>query len=110
MFDVNTGMRHTVHVKDMIGYLKRWCVKVSENPSEDPEGADFTTTVNHIHTVYRYLSAECTSTELRDLFQHAPAVFIEYDRSDIQMWDLTLRFLQSCLRDQLRSSVLMQGG
>uniref|UniRef100_A0A8C1AH32 Wu:fj29h11 n=1 Tax=Cyprinus carpio carpio TaxID=630221 RepID=A0A8C1AH32_CYPCA len=73
------GMRHTVHVKDMIGYLKRWCVKVSENPSEDPEGADFTTTVNHIHTVYRYLSAECTSTELRDLFQHAPAVFIEED-------------------------------
>uniref|UniRef100_A0A9J7XJU2 Wu:fj29h11 n=1 Tax=Cyprinus carpio carpio TaxID=630221 RepID=A0A9J7XJU2_CYPCA len=73
---------HTVHVKDMIGYLKRWCVKVSENPSEDPEGADFTTTVNHIHTVYRYLSAECTSTELRDLFQHAPAVFIEYDRED----------------------------
>lgn len=101
MFDVNAGMRHTVHVKDMIGYLKRWCVKVSENPSEDPEGADFTTTVNHIHTVYRYLSAECTSTELRDLFQHAPAVFIEYDRSDIQMWDLTLRFLQSCLRDRL---------
>uniref|UniRef100_A0A8C2JT10 Wu:fj29h11 n=1 Tax=Cyprinus carpio TaxID=7962 RepID=A0A8C2JT10_CYPCA len=73
------GMRHTVHVKDMIGYLKRWCVKVSENPSEDPEGADFTTTVDHIHTVYRYLSAECTSTELRDLFQHAPAVFIEED-------------------------------
>uniref|UniRef100_A0A673I198 Uncharacterized LOC107720215 n=1 Tax=Sinocyclocheilus rhinocerous TaxID=307959 RepID=A0A673I198_9TELE len=76
------GMRHTVHVEDMIGYLKRWCVKVSDNPSEDPEGADFTTTIDHIHTLYRYLSAECTSIKLRDLFQHAPAVFIEYDRKD----------------------------
>uniref|UniRef100_A0A673I606 Uncharacterized LOC107720215 n=1 Tax=Sinocyclocheilus rhinocerous TaxID=307959 RepID=A0A673I606_9TELE len=73
---------HTVHVEDMIGYLKRWCVKVSDNPSEDPEGADFTTTIDHIHTLYRYLSAECTSIKLRDLFQHAPAVFIEYDRKD----------------------------
>ncbi|XP_059387671.1 uncharacterized protein LOC132121937 [Carassius carassius] len=76
------GMRHTVHVEDMIGYLKRWCMKVSEDTSEDPEGADFTTTVDHIHAVYRYLSAECTSIKLRDLFQHAPAVFIEYDRED----------------------------
>uniref|UniRef100_A0A672LXB6 Uncharacterized LOC107595630 n=1 Tax=Sinocyclocheilus grahami TaxID=75366 RepID=A0A672LXB6_SINGR len=76
------GMRHTVHVDDVIGYLKRWCVKVSDNPSEDPEGADFTTTVNHIHTLYRYLSTECTNNKLRDLFQHAPAVFIEYDRKD----------------------------
>ncbi|XP_043085921.1 protein NO VEIN [Puntigrus tetrazona] len=76
------GMRHAVHVEDMIGYLKRWCMKVSENPSEEPKGADFTTTVDHIHSVYRYLSAECTSAKLRDLFQHAPAVFIEYDRKD----------------------------
>ncbi|KAI2658823.1 Protein NO VEIN [Labeo rohita] len=45
-------------------------------------GADFTTTINHIHTVYRYLSAECTNVQLRDLFQYAPAVFIEYDRRD----------------------------
>ncbi|XP_058649126.1 uncharacterized protein wu:fj29h11 isoform X2 [Onychostoma macrolepis] len=76
------GMRHTVHAEDMIGYLNRWCVKVSDNPSEEPEGADFTTTVDHIHTVYRYLFAECTSVKLRDLFQHAPAVFIEYDRKE----------------------------
>uniref|UniRef100_A0A671QV93 Uncharacterized LOC107653992 n=1 Tax=Sinocyclocheilus anshuiensis TaxID=1608454 RepID=A0A671QV93_9TELE len=77
---------HTVHVEDMIGYLKRWCVKVSDNPSEDPEGADFTTTVDHIHTLYRYLSAECTNIKLRDLFQHAPAVFIEYERSGKDDW------------------------
>ncbi|XP_073684891.1 uncharacterized protein [Garra rufa] len=76
------GMRHTVRVEEMIDYLKRWCIKVSDNPSEEPEGADFTTTVDHIHTVYRYLSAECTSVQLRDLFQYAPAVFIEYDRND----------------------------
>ncbi|RXN31303.1 hypothetical protein ROHU_036186 [Labeo rohita] len=76
------GMRHTMLVEDMIGYLKSWCIKVSDNSSEEPEGADFTTTINHIHTVYRYLSAECTNVQLRDLFQYAPAVFIEYDRRD----------------------------
>ncbi|XP_051530357.1 uncharacterized protein LOC127427065 isoform X2 [Myxocyprinus asiaticus] len=76
------GMRHTVHVADMIGYLKCWCSKVSEDRSEEPEGAEFTTTVEHIHTVYRYLYAECSSVQLRDLFQHSPAVFIEYERMD----------------------------
>ncbi|XP_067286203.1 uncharacterized protein wu:fj29h11 isoform X3 [Pseudorasbora parva] len=76
------GMRHSVHVEDMIGYLKRWCRKVCEDPSEECEGADFSSTVDHIHSVYRYLYAECTSVQLRDLFQHSPAVFIEYDRTD----------------------------
>ncbi|KAK7134163.1 hypothetical protein R3I93_017539 [Phoxinus phoxinus] len=76
------GMRHSVHVEDMIGYLKRWCTRVSEDPREEPDGADFTSTVDHIHEVYRYLYAECTSVQIRDLFQHSPAVFIEYDRKD----------------------------
>ncbi|XP_039509577.1 protein NO VEIN isoform X2 [Pimephales promelas] len=76
------GMRHSVHVEDMIGYLKRWCTKVSEDPCDEPEGADFSSTVGHIHAVYQYLYAECTSAQIRDLFQHSPAVFIEYDRTD----------------------------
>ncbi|XP_077085850.1 uncharacterized protein LOC143737933 [Siphateles boraxobius] len=76
------GMRHSVHVEDMIGYLKRWCTKVSEDPCEEPEGADFSSTVEHIHAVYQYLYAECTSVQIRDLFQHSPAVFIEYDRKE----------------------------
>ncbi|XP_067225099.1 uncharacterized protein wu:fj29h11 isoform X1 [Chanodichthys erythropterus] len=76
------GMRHSLQVEDMIGYLKRWCTRVSEDPSEESEGADFTTTVDHIREVYRYLYAQCNSVQLRDLFQHSPAVFIEYDRKD----------------------------
>ncbi|XP_051770945.1 uncharacterized protein wu:fj29h11 [Ctenopharyngodon idella] len=76
------GMRHSLQVEDMIGYLKRWCTRVSEDPSEESEGADFTTTVDHIREVYRYLYAQCNSVQLRDLFQQSPAVFIEYDRKD----------------------------
>ncbi|XP_051958401.1 uncharacterized protein wu:fj29h11 isoform X1 [Xyrauchen texanus] len=76
------GIKHTVNVEDMIGYLKCWCTKVSENHSEEPEGAEFTTTVEHIHTVYRYLYSECSSIQLKVLFQHSPAVFIEYERME----------------------------
>ncbi|XDV45221.1 hypothetical protein PO909_013352, partial [Leuciscus waleckii] len=81
-FTTVIGMRHSVQVEDMIGYLKRWCTKVSEDPCEEPKGADFTSTVEHIHAVYQYLYAQCTSVQIRDLFQLSPAVFIEYDRKD----------------------------
>ncbi|XP_057214332.1 uncharacterized protein LOC130569018 [Triplophysa rosa] len=79
------GMRHTVQVDDIIGYLKCWCTKVSKDLSEEPEGADFTTTVEHMHSVYLYLSSQCSIVKFRDLFQHSPAVFIEYNRSDVHM-------------------------
>lgn len=78
-------MRHTVQVDDIIGYLKCWCTKVSEDLSMEPEGADFTTTVEHMHAVYLYLSDQCSNVKFRDLFQHSPAVFIEYNRSDVHM-------------------------
>ncbi|TSK14591.1 Sacsin [Bagarius yarrelli] len=79
-FSRAVGMRHTVVVDEMISYLKRWCTK--ESDSGEAEGADFITTAQHIHTVYLYLQAECSHTQLRDLFQHSPAVYIEYDRKD----------------------------
>lgn len=73
-------MRHTVLVDEMVNYLKRWCTR--ETDGGEAEGADFTTTVKHIHSIYRYLQAECSNTQLKELFQHSPAVFIEYDRSE----------------------------
>ncbi|XP_060717612.1 uncharacterized protein wu:fj29h11 [Tachysurus vachellii] len=79
-FSTAVGMRHTVLVHEMICYLKSWCTK--ESDSGEAEGAEFITTVHHLHSVYRYLQAECSFTQLRDLFQHTPAVFIEYDRKD----------------------------
>ncbi|XP_056626776.1 uncharacterized protein wu:fj29h11 isoform X3 [Triplophysa dalaica] len=83
-FTREIGMRHTVQVDDIIGYLKCWCTKVSEDLSVEPEGADFTTTVEHMHAVYLYLSDQCSNVKFRDLFQHSPAVFIEYNRK--QEW------------------------
>ncbi|XP_066520431.1 uncharacterized protein wu:fj29h11 isoform X2 [Hoplias malabaricus] len=77
------GMRHSVLVDEMVNYLKRWCTKPTEgNETGEAEGADFSTSVQHIHTVYCYLQAECSSAQLKELFQHSPAVFIEYDRKD----------------------------
>ncbi|XP_056326181.1 uncharacterized protein wu:fj29h11 isoform X1 [Danio aesculapii] len=79
-FTTAIGLRHSVCVEDMVGYLKRWCVKESEEPSEEPEGADFSSTIDHIHALYSYLFNECSSGQLRDLFQRWPAVYIEYNR------------------------------
>ncbi|XP_053540833.1 uncharacterized protein wu:fj29h11 isoform X2 [Ictalurus punctatus] len=79
-FSRAVGMKHTVQVDEMVNYLKRWCTK--ESDGNEVEGADFTTTVQHIHSVYRYLQAECSFAQLRELFQHSPAVFIEYERKD----------------------------
>lgn len=75
-------MRHTVQVDEMVSYLKRWCTK--ESDGGEAEGAEFITTVQHIHSMYRYLQAECSNTQLRELFNHSPAVFIEYDRSEFK--------------------------
>lgn len=73
-------MRHNVQVGDMVSYLKRWCTK--ESDGDEAEGAEFITAVEHIHSVYRYLQSECSNAQLRELFQHSPAVFIEFERSE----------------------------
>ncbi|TKS90196.1 hypothetical protein D9C73_024327 [Collichthys lucidus] len=80
------GMRQTISVDALINYLKKWCVKPeAENPEqrlpdEDLEGAQFTSTVQHIHNVYSYLHENCPQNSLKELFQHTPAVFVEYNR------------------------------
>ncbi|CAF91966.1 unnamed protein product, partial [Tetraodon nigroviridis] len=81
------GMRHNISVEAMINYLKEWCIKPGEKqepgqPDDDLEGAEFTSTVQHIHNVYNYLSQNCPQGSLRELFQHSPAVFIEFNRRD----------------------------
>lgn len=79
-------MRHSVSVEDLINYLKKWCIKPAADPQEqrpvedELEGGDFTSTVEHIHQVYSYLYMNCSQGRLKELFQHNPAVFIEYNR------------------------------
>nr|XP_029134426.1 uncharacterized protein LOC109987450 [Labrus bergylta] len=81
------GMRQSISVDALINYLKEWCVRLQEEDEEEQgaadeefEGRSFTSTVQHIHNVYTYLSLNCPPNSLKDLFQHTPAVFIEYNR------------------------------
>lgn len=78
-------MRHNISVEAMINYLKEWCIKPVDKqelrqPDDDLEGAEFTSTVQHIHNVYNYLYQNCPQGSLKELFQHSPAVFIEFNR------------------------------
>lgn len=79
-----SGMRHNISVEVMINYLKEWCIKPVDKqelrqPGDDLEGAEFTSTVQHIHNVYNYLYQNCPQGSLKELFQHSPAVFIEFN-------------------------------
>ncbi|XP_039991364.1 protein NO VEIN isoform X3 [Xiphias gladius] len=80
------GMRQSISVEALINYLKEWCVKPEADnkeqrlPEVESEGANFTSTVHHIHNVYTYLHTNCPQSSLKELFQHTPAVFIEYNR------------------------------
>lgn len=77
------GMRNTVTVDSLISYLKEWCVKPEANEQgsvEESEGAQFTSTVEHIHNVYAYLYKNCSQSGLKELFQHTPAVFVLHNR------------------------------
>lgn len=47
---------------------------------EELEGADFTSTVEHIHQIYSFLYINCSQSCLKELFQHNPAVFVEKHR------------------------------
>lgn len=79
-------MRQSISVDALINYLKEWCVKPEADnqeqrqPEDELEGAFFTSTVQHIHNVYDYLHTNCSQSSLKELFQHTPAVFIEYNR------------------------------
>ncbi|XP_072312808.1 uncharacterized protein [Eucyclogobius newberryi] len=73
------GMRNTVTVESLISYLKEWCVGPLPE-GEEPEGLEFTSTVEHIHNVYSYLYKNCSQSVLKELFQHTPAVFVLLQR------------------------------
>ncbi|XP_029102419.1 uncharacterized protein LOC108939853 isoform X1 [Scleropages formosus] len=81
-FTISVGMKHTVSVEDLISHLKKWCMRSPDNNCEEDEGAEFTTTVEHVHSVYTYLSDHLNGIHLKKLFQEMPAVFIEYKRMD----------------------------
>ncbi|KAM9306088.1 uncharacterized protein KZ484_000860, partial [Pholidichthys leucotaenia] len=79
------GMRETISVDVLIKYLKEWCVKPRDDedqtlPEDQSEGAEFTSTVEHVHNVYRYLDDSCPQSSLKELFQHTPAVFVADSR------------------------------
>ncbi|KAM6897522.1 uncharacterized protein FYW49_018807 [Xenentodon cancila] len=80
------GMRETITVEVLIQYLKEWCVKRENQeqipPGDESEGAEFTSTVQHIHSVYTYLHKNCSQSSLKELFQHTPAVFVQSNRRD----------------------------
>lgn len=79
-------MRQTISVEALITYLKEWCVKPEAGdqdqrlPGDESEGTSFTSTVQHIYNIYNYLHTNCPQSSLKELFQHTPAVFIEYNR------------------------------
>lgn len=79
-------MKNSVSVDGLINYLKTWCVKPQaddekqKQPEDELVGASFTSTVQHIRNVYTYLYQNCSQSRLKDLFQHTPAVFVEYNR------------------------------
>lgn len=85
-FPLPLGMRQSISVEALINFLKEWCVKPEADdqeqrlPGDESEGAKFTSTVQHIHNIYNYLHTNCSHSSLKELFQHTPAVFIEYNR------------------------------
>lgn len=85
-------MRETISVEVLINYLKAWCVKPEAEtqgqalPENELEGADFTSTVQHIQNVYIYLHTNCPPSTLKELFQHTPAVFVEDNRCSVLSW------------------------
>ncbi|KAL0984014.1 hypothetical protein UPYG_G00135910 [Umbra pygmaea] len=88
-FTRTLGMKISVNVEELIGYIKKWCVKTSsdigqegqEKEEEESEGSEFSSTVQHIHNMYSFLYKNCSQTSLKELFQHTPAVFVEYNRN-----------------------------
>ncbi|XP_017271683.1 protein NO VEIN isoform X2 [Kryptolebias marmoratus] len=84
-FSRKLGMRETISVDVLIQYLKEWCVEPEADDQETPPadktgGARFTSTVQHIHSVYTYLQTNCSQNVLKELFQYTPAVFVESNR------------------------------
>ncbi|XP_061665744.1 uncharacterized protein wu:fj29h11 isoform X2 [Syngnathoides biaculeatus] len=83
-FSQSLGIQSNVSVDALIAYLKEWCVKPTGENENVSEGANFISTIQHIHNIYTYLHTNCPQNSLKDLFHHNPAVFIllEYRSND----------------------------
>ncbi|XP_077594792.1 uncharacterized protein LOC144211423 isoform X2 [Stigmatopora nigra] len=83
-FSQDLGIRRKVSVEVLISYLKQWCVKSAADEKESLdnmlEGANFTSTIQHIHNVYNYLHKNCPQSSLKELFLHNPVVFIPLEQ------------------------------
>uniref|UniRef100_UPI00398E4A41 uncharacterized protein isoform X2 n=1 Tax=Pristiophorus japonicus TaxID=55135 RepID=UPI00398E4A41 len=75
-FAVFTGIKTTITMDMMINHFKSWCVKTPPGESGDLEGAEFRTKADHIHRVYNYLNKNCSQSQLKELFERFPAVFV----------------------------------
>ncbi|XP_057682155.1 uncharacterized protein wu:fj29h11 [Corythoichthys intestinalis] len=82
-FSQALGIRQNVSVDTLITYLKQWCVKPAADQKELhdnlSDGANFTSTIQHIHNIYNYLHKSCAQSSLKELFQHHPVVFIQLE-------------------------------
>ncbi|XP_034049191.1 protein NO VEIN [Thalassophryne amazonica] len=85
-FSRDLGMRHSISVESLIHYLKEWGMKHKGDTQEwrhlrdESKQSDFTSTVQHIHSVYTYLHTNCPQSSLKELFQHTPVVFIVHSK------------------------------
>ncbi|KAJ7984929.1 hypothetical protein DPEC_G00359850 [Dallia pectoralis] len=107
-FTRTLGMKNSVNVEELIGYLKKWCVKTrseigqegqEKREEEESGGSEFSSTVQHIHSIYSFLYKNCSQTSLKELFEHTPAVFIEYHRKEEWCSGKFYHLKEVCWRD-----------
>ncbi|XP_078257611.1 LOW QUALITY PROTEIN: uncharacterized protein LOC144594664 [Rhinoraja longicauda] len=74
-FAAFAGIKTSLTVEMLMNHFKSWCVK---SPSEagDVQGAEFRSQADHIYKVYAYFDRNCSRNQLKELFEHYPAVFV----------------------------------
>ncbi|XP_014346046.2 uncharacterized protein LOC102363940 [Latimeria chalumnae] len=78
-FAASVGIKTSITPREMLKHFESWCTN-SDTGSEEPEGAEFETSEEHIHAVYRYLSDNCNHNDLKSFFTQKPAVFVPNER------------------------------
>uniref|UniRef100_A0A4W3JPJ6 Wu:fj29h11 n=2 Tax=Callorhinchus milii TaxID=7868 RepID=A0A4W3JPJ6_CALMI len=86
-FAAFTGIKTSLTVEVMINHFKSWCVQSTPSPCDNPQGAEFQTSADHIHSVYTYLGSNCSRHQLKELFERFPAVFVPTSRDSVEeLW------------------------
>ncbi|XP_051888907.1 uncharacterized protein wu:fj29h11 isoform X2 [Pristis pectinata] len=80
-FAAFTGIKTSITVEMMINHFKSWCMKSPPSESGELVGAEFHTSADHIYTVYAYLGRNCSRSQLKELFERYPAVFVPSSES-----------------------------